>query len=336
MSTFSTARTTASRTLLDVITRAPTPVIFDRHSHVLWQNESSTHIDGSPSSRRPAMAQAMTARLLRVAHLSASPCRPGIQLLWRSLTRLKWSQAWSESRTTAASLPVELNTQSERQQVGPYKLHGAYFASRIDHSCLKAHRSLVDPDAMHLKWSIPESRANVPDGRYNVSVDFKDVWLLALVNAAIVRNFGSCDPHTQVFGMLSQALGAERVRYSNLTETLRYLTKFAQLRGMISRSRSELDWLSQPVLVGPALTGWNLLFGWLVGQQNVGWSQKDTNILLPAGSSAVQFVKDLVNLGLQIQLTTNPTPVSSVPQRYEARSPRHISARPTSVLSVDQ
>ena len=136
----------------------------------------------------------------------------------------------------------------------------------------------------------------------------------------MVQNLGGCGLHpdisvdcwrTHLPALLSEALGAGRIKYSNFFATRRYLTKFAELRGMIPKERVEIDCTIQQDLIEQDLIERDLLsrlLGWLVGQQEAGWSQTETEVLLPANFGAVQLVKDLIALGLQITLAPAPTP----------------------------
>ena len=122
----------------------------------------------------------------------------------------------------------------------------------------------------------------------------------------MVQNLGGCGLHpdisvdcwrTHLPALLSEALGAGRIKYSNFFATRRYLTQFdcTFQQDLIEQDLIERDLLSR-------------LLGWLVGQQEAGWSQTETEVLLPANFGAVQLVKDLIALGLQITLAPAPTP----------------------------
>lgn len=138
--------------------------------------------------------------------------------------RAQWLRAWSESRKIGAYFPLEPVVEPNYQRVDPYKLHGLYFGERMDHHHIRKHHSLVDPETLRQQWDIPDWRANLSDGRYNVLTMYRGVWLLTIAYAGIHRNFEEC---SAVLQLLADTLWQTRpegfLLQAYLFEDLQYL-----------------------------------------------------------------------------------------------------------------
>lgn len=244
----------------------------------------------------------------------------------------EWSRAWSASRKTEADLPIEM-TLGAHQQVDSYKMHGEYFGSRIrhDYNWLSHHHILVDSDTLRQKWDIPEIEANFLDGRYNVPTELSEVWLFAIVHAALVRNFRQstaplalvwntfASAHKYDTGSSGESLDRQRERArSSLGHRLQYLTTFAELRGILTApccatSSTEND-STQPeehkkvdfdAMSKEDLAEVHELMRWLLGEQCYGWHHP--SLRLWANGTSVRLVGDLITLGLQLKIKPGTT-----------------------------
>lgn len=252
----------------------------------------------------------------------------------------EWSRAWSESRRAESSLHIKLSVRPNQGHVDPYKLHGEYFGNRLTHEYpwLATRRALIDSNVLYRKWYISETQANFQDGRFNVSMDFNEVWLLTIVNAALVRTFHGSDtafdlllvalfgPHLNngmpmespsnflLYGIhdsqVSNHLSPENLKETHLTlkDSLEYLTTFAGLRDMLNKSKcSALGTESSGQFGFEALSmeekdDVNRLLDWLIGKKDSLWIQTETELQLQANSTAGYLVDDLISVGLQISL----------------------------------
>jgi hypothetical protein len=214
-------------------------------------------------------------------------------------------------------------------KVDPFEAHGIYYGEQIkaSYEWMESHSSLVDPAMIRQKWPIPAVQRTVEDGRYNVDSNYRALWLLSMVNAAILRNItpatASCDLIIETFANVLAAdvsqpgqptnaptLNAEETTCQSLAafkRHLQYLSKFAELRGMLNlrpdtpmtddaagcqlRDIGSLTLLEKRHLLD--------LLAWLIGPQPADWSQRRECVHIAQVGPARSVIDDLIEMGVQ-------------------------------------
>ncbi|KAI0546719.1 hypothetical protein F4679DRAFT_587244 [Xylaria curta] len=236
--------------------------------------------------------------------------------------------------------------QSKLVQKTCYYAHEIYFG--YYYQWLDKHSILVNPVVMERKWYFREERLNTSDALYanyeGICVDdsFCDneiLWLLAAVNAAIIRNIA---PDIASFNLISKVFDRLQTNYndgkaysdgrlsSRLREDMGYWRSFAKTRGMLNDSTSYLnstedlinlndehesnvepESTSEPKFSWGHLTAEELqdldnLLHWLIGSPDVPhWSQKTSTLLLTPDGPAVLVAETLGSMGLRIFTENN-------------------------------
>jgi hypothetical protein len=162
---------------------------------------------------------------------------------------------------------------------------------------------LVDPNALHQRYAIPDDQANFQDGRYNVPTTHTTVWTLTIVHAVLLRNFVES---TTALDLLSEAFGCYGHyvprAIENLTQDLKYFKKFAELRNMletpVNHPRINLETL-------PAAETSEImeLLKWMIGRDLIHYDLGYIGLHLISKGAASRLAQDTINMGLQISLS---------------------------------
>jgi hypothetical protein len=235
-------------------------------------------------------------------------------------------------------------------KVDPFEAHGVYYGEQVKTSYvwMETHSSLVDPLTIRQKWPIQATQRTIEDGRYNVDSNYRALWLLSMVNAAILRNF---TPTTASLDLMAETfvnvLPANAARYGRTDDTpmsstgdmtrqpsatlkrhLQYLTKFAELRGMLN-IRPDTPMTDQPAHARPwdmgSLTSLERrhlldLLAWLIGPQPLDWSQRSQCVHIAQAGPARAIIDNLMRMGVQAFISTDEdgfTPPQIVVQSKE-------------------
>ena len=232
---------------------------------------------------------------------------------------------------------IEMMTPSQpsdpKYRVDTFDAHGIYYGELIktSYEWIELHNCLIDPAAIRNEWRLQPAQHTVEDGRYNVDSNYKTLWLLSMVNAAILRNF---TPPTASFDLMVETFAKvlptdtthsrgtndtpmtitdDMTRPSSVTlkRHLQYLSKFAELRGMLNlRPDTPMTDLPARLWDMGSLTSLERrhvldLLAWLIGPQPLDWSQRSHCVHIAQAGPAHAIIDDLFKMGVQVFISAD-------------------------------